>query len=188
MSLFDIPKGYETKMRIVAAMVKLGETATFDELTVEGICQEVAVSRQTFYNHFADKYAAAEWYNNQVSRDFYNQESEQMLFGEITLDMLRRVYEERDFYRLILATSDTYYSPIHTIPRDQYRDLRNRVERISGAPITPKLDFQLRAVTYLGTTMVAEWLRDGCSTPVEEYHSYMTSCVPSELKEILNPR
>ena len=51
----------EIKRALSKGMKTLMSSQKFDEITVADICDASAVSRRTFYRHFADKYALLNW-------------------------------------------------------------------------------------------------------------------------------
>lgn len=50
-----------TKKRIAKAFKKVFVSQSFDKISVSIIMEEAGIRRQTFYNHFLDKYELLEW-------------------------------------------------------------------------------------------------------------------------------
>lgn len=61
-----------TRKNILAAMTRLLQTKSFEQITVTNICQEAEISRSGFYLHYVDKYDLVE-VNLQKFRDRANQ-------------------------------------------------------------------------------------------------------------------
>ncbi|MDR0627504.1 MAG: TetR/AcrR family transcriptional regulator, partial [Bifidobacteriaceae bacterium] len=61
--LYDIPAGYETRMRILKALSEMLRNQPLEAVTVSEICAQADLSRTSFYRHFVDKYGAVNWYN-----------------------------------------------------------------------------------------------------------------------------
>lgn len=53
-------KRSRTQRDIILALAEILQTTTFEQITVQAICEVALVTRSTFYRYFADKYAAAE--------------------------------------------------------------------------------------------------------------------------------
>lgn len=53
-------KRSRTQRDIILALAEILQTTTFEQITVQAICEEALVTRSTFYRYFEDKYAAAE--------------------------------------------------------------------------------------------------------------------------------
>ena len=58
---FDL-KIQKTYLALIAAFEKLMKEKSIDELTVNELCQEAAIGRNTFYSHFEDKYSFFQYY------------------------------------------------------------------------------------------------------------------------------
>ena len=179
------PEGYETKMRIIRAIVDLGSHTTVSNMTVRAICIKAGISRQTFYRHFIDKYDALAWYNQQQYRELMRV-GRDLSWEDAGLSMLVRTYDNRDFYAIALRSSEDYNSLLPATSRLLYRQWKSVVESFGDASLTPKLDFQLGAWSKLGPQLVMDWVMDGCSTPVHEFWEYTKSCVPCDMRDVMD--
>ncbi|HFU4000950.1 TPA: dihydroxyacetone kinase transcriptional activator DhaS [Streptococcus suis] len=56
-----MPTSLITKKRIAKAFKKQLSQKSFDKISVVDIMQEAGIRRQTFYNHFLDKYELLDW-------------------------------------------------------------------------------------------------------------------------------
>ena len=56
-----MPEANLTKRALAHAFKELLQKQPFDKVAVSDICDACGVSRKTFYYHFQDKYALAEW-------------------------------------------------------------------------------------------------------------------------------
>lgn len=56
-----MPTSLTTKKRIAKAFKKQLSQKSFDKISVVDIMQEAWIRRQTFYNHFLDKYELLDW-------------------------------------------------------------------------------------------------------------------------------
>ncbi|HEM9141694.1 TPA: dihydroxyacetone kinase transcriptional activator DhaS, partial [Streptococcus agalactiae] len=50
-----------TKKKIAKSFKRLFISQAFDKISVSDIMEDAGIRRQTFYNHFVDKYALLEW-------------------------------------------------------------------------------------------------------------------------------
>jgi AcrR family transcriptional regulator len=64
-----------TRMMIEKAFMELLEEKGFQSITIQEITDRAMVNRATFYDHFADKYALAEY----LMREWFRQVLEQKL-------------------------------------------------------------------------------------------------------------
>lgn len=55
------------------AFTKLMEARSFENITVNDLCEEAMIRRTTFYKHFADKYEYLSFYMTEIRDEFQNQ-------------------------------------------------------------------------------------------------------------------
>lgn len=92
--------GKATKYAIEQALIELCRTTPFGKIKINTICEKADISRQTFYNHFKDKYdIVAAIYLRDIS-------SEEAESGYYSLALMRKglntLWDRRDFYRNVL--------------------------------------------------------------------------------------
>lgn len=181
--LYDISKGHETRLRIVAAMVELGRETPLASQRVGAICEAACVSRQTFYSHFADKYDAVNWYSQQLSEAMEHVIANGMTWYEAGIAILTRTQEEREFYDFALKSSEDYNSLAPSLMRTYYDSWHQTLTDAPGFHLTERLDYQLRAFSRIGLGLVHEWIAEGCTRPIDETAELIVSCIPAELRE-----
>lgn len=181
-SLHDIPKGYETKMNIISAMIELGKNETIDEMTVSDICARADITRQTFYHHFVDKYDAVQWYNLQLCSDLLGVIGNGLTWYESGLRMLVKTLDEQDFYHFTLSSSEDPNSLFSILSNTFYESWKKTLIELPDFQYTDRIDYQLQAWSKLGYTLVSDWREDGFRIPVEIANELMISCMPYELR------
>ncbi|MDO4290763.1 MAG: TetR family transcriptional regulator [Eggerthellaceae bacterium] len=182
-ALHEVTRGYETKMRIISAMVELGSNKTIDELTVSEICAHIAITRQTFYHHFIDKYDAMQWFNMQLCEDLLGAIGNGLTWGESGVRMLIKTVDNRDFYSFAMKGSGDLNSLTSQLDIMFYRSWKSTLEQLPGFVLTDRMDYQLRAWSRIGFMLVADWIEGGFAQTVEKVSDLIVSCIPHELKE-----
>ena len=77
-------KNHKTKKTLIAALSILLERQKFTQITVSGLCEEVRISRVTFYAHFTDKYSLLEeWLKNIEAEITNNADSYEVIENNI---------------------------------------------------------------------------------------------------------
>lgn len=177
--------GYETKMRILEAIVGLGRKTGVSSMTVRSICEEAGISRQTFYRHFIDKYDALAWYNKQQYRELTLVGSS-LSWEDAGLSMLIRTYENREYYAVALRSSEDYNSVLPTTSRMLYQSWHDIIASYGVDALSPKIDFQLRAWSMLGPQLIMDWVLSDCKIPIREFWEYVKSCVPADMRILMD--
>lgn len=90
-----------TKKRIAKAFKNLLETEDFDKISVVDIMKEAKIRRQTFYNHFLDKYQLMDWI---FETDLQEKITDNLDFisGRLLLRELFLYFEEERYFYLQL--------------------------------------------------------------------------------------
>lgn len=182
------PKDVKPKLRIVRAIVDLGDAIPFSKMTVRDICEKAEISRQTFYRHFKDKYDALNWYDRRLNQDVSQLIGSNMTWEDLGRTVLLNAYTERKFYVLCLRSAEDHNSLLPSVIRFYYNEWRKVLSSLPGFTITDEIDFQLKAWSRAGAEMAAEWILGGCEMPVDEMAALMTSCVPKRLREEVDCR
>ncbi len=60
--VYDFSTSNISQIKIVEAVKELAKTHSFNDITVNMICEKAKLSRQTFYYHFKSKWEVARWY------------------------------------------------------------------------------------------------------------------------------
>lgn len=87
-----------TKKRIAKAFKKLFVTQSFDKISVRDIMEEAGVRRQTFYNHFVDKYELLEWIFQTELREQVTDNLDYISGKQLLIELLHFFQCNRDFY------------------------------------------------------------------------------------------
>ena len=98
---------YATKQALAAALHELLQTHTLDEITVTQIVDTCGINRQTFYYHFQNIYALAEW--------TFQQDLQHLTHGHIQLENwqegLQQIYAY--MYQNRMFVLNLYHSVSH---------------------------------------------------------------------------
>lgn len=90
-----------TKKYLAATLKELLRSTPFEKVSVSDICDTCGVSRKTFYYHFQDKFALAEWvFNTEFIAGL--KKAPPSDFWEIVRAVCEYFYEERQFYSALL--------------------------------------------------------------------------------------
>lgn len=186
MSLWDVPQGYELKMRIVRALRDAMLAQSIENVTVAQICKNAQISRQTFYRHFEDKYCIANWYEDLVAEVSLHQIGRSLTWYEGHLKLYRTVSEERDFFWGVNKSRKDYHSPTKHSIRRLEQVYRETLTDYIHVEITPLLDYQLRFWCKSGVEAGTRCLLDGLRVSPQVFAAMHDSCVPRELYNIMN--
>jgi AcrR family transcriptional regulator len=182
---FNIPKGYETRMRITRSMIARAATKSLDSITVAEICTEADISRQTFYRYFSDKYDVANWYDLLIGGESLAQIGRTLTWFEGHLKKLMFCREERDFYMIALRSND--HCAVHrNVIRYTNAEYRRTVEEINSIAVTPELEFQISVQSRIAAETATEWILNGMKTAPQQLAKWQDACIPGDLYAAMN--
>ena len=178
----NVSKGYETKMRIIGAMIELGHTASVEDMTVTDICRIAGVTRQTFYRHFDDKLCALRWYMRSNADEYVNVISNGLSWREAGLRLLLRAKEKQEFYEMMMR-EDAMGSGVNQDHRTLFLEsYRENLRSLPNFDFTERLDFQLTSWVDTARRLVRQWVVKGCPGSPEKMADLIASCMPHELR------
>ena len=167
-----------TRQALKDAMFTLLETENFDQLTINDICMEAAVSRSTFYLHFDDKYDfmtfCIEEHISMIRAHFAQSNLEtafrQVLEANLRVQKpLRRLIRYEGSRELQRKLDDVF---IH-IYRDYYTAQAERGIRLP-MPVEPLAVYTAAGVSSL----INWWIASGCTVAtLDEMVNYLVNRV-----------
>lgn len=184
--LFEIPEGYETKMKLLEALNALMKEQHLDTITVADICRRAEVTRQTFYRHFADRYEAVNWYNELFDQNSLIQIGRTLTWNEGHRKKYEAVKSEPDFFLGALKSQTNYNSLIYAVARNTVEQYTLTVTEFNNIELTKLLEFQIHTWSRTAAEIATEWLFNGMKETPEELAELADSCVPRELFSAMN--
>ncbi|MGY3724898.1 transcriptional regulator, TetR family [Granulicatella balaenopterae] len=88
-----------TKMKIAHSLKQLLLSKDFKKITTEDIAQHAGVRRQTFYNHFLDKYQVVEWIFISELEEIFAKKAKPVAWQEVLAILLQYLDEQKVFYQ-----------------------------------------------------------------------------------------
>ncbi|MGT2754396.1 dihydroxyacetone kinase transcriptional activator DhaS [Streptococcus ovis] len=95
-----------TKKRIAKAFKKIFVTLPFDKISVSVIMEEAGIRRQTFYNHFLDKYELLEWIFQTELHEQVTDNLDYISGRQLLTELLHFFQSNREFYRKLFEIED----------------------------------------------------------------------------------
>lgn len=171
------------RVRIVDALFELAREKPFDRVTVGDICARVGVSRQTFYRHFASKYAASLWYWKRLASSFIPHVGVDMTLEE---SLVRSFELARDYMPVFTDAAVGGGMGLDDLA-SAYRAecLEALVTDRLGLELTPRLAFQIEFFADGEMRAIEENSKRAEPYPPETMAGYLASCVPAELASLV---
>ena len=173
-----------TGRRLREALVALMQDTPVDKISVQAVCEAAVVSKQTFYRHYADKYALLEEAFSELVLRPFEQESAQLRWTEGLVSRFRRMREHEAFVRNGYLSSDV--NGLFQADVRLTREVLEGILRTHGAdPADTLLHFAMDVELYGTIYLVRDWVLAGMRTPEEELASLIVQTMPEVLKPYL---
>lgn len=174
-----------TKRDILRALMELCESGPFEKVSVKAVCDKAGVSRQTFYQHFRDKYDVAIMLQRQILGDNFQQLGKTIGWREAYLNTFREMQRYAPIMSKMQDSPDIN-SIKPTAVRASQRDFEERYFDRYGEPPTGLIAFQIYWLARIATDVPAVWIDGGCNPPADEFVDSFITLIPHELFEALN--
>ncbi|MBE9387783.1 dihydroxyacetone kinase transcriptional activator DhaS [Vagococcus salmoninarum] len=154
-----------TKKIIAYALKSLMTTTPFTKITIRQIMETADIRRQTFYNHFQDKYELLTWiYQQEISEnisDFLDYEE----WHNVILRILDYFYHNQPFYRNAFAFSEQnsfdHYFLEHT--NGLIKTIASDITKKAGKQLAvSQLTFPTEFYSHAFVGVTKNWLTNGC--------------------------
>lgn len=166
------------KRCIAQAFEGILEERPFEKITVIEIARECGISRQTFYNHFLDKYDLVNWIYSQLVVG---------TTGRIGIDM---TWERAVRAKLeIMRSKDWFFAKVYQAngqdgllehePRMVFDYYESNLRRLTGKVLNTQERYALLLYCHGAVRMTAEWIKTAPGTPVDVIVEADMSALPS---------
>lgn len=173
-----------TRNTFATALIDLVSTGKdFKKITVGDIVNATPLTRQTFYNHFTDKFELVEWiYTNDVNVILQNNQGKE--WQEVLLALYTNFYNKRAFYKSVF--SDTSQNSLYEYLYNY--DIHFYCELIKAKNDTNIIDddllFSIQYHANACLQMTRAWIIDNPDTPPEIFTKRLINSMPNSLLKI----
>ncbi|PNZ69384.1 TetR/AcrR family transcriptional regulator [Staphylococcus croceilyticus] len=146
----------KTRQAILTTFFELLQAKTFEQITIQDLCDKANVRRSTFYRHFNDKYDLLNYGIGLMIDHFralylpeINPDNPRRFFEKLIKDILQFIHENKAIVRSVINLN--YYGEVYSIFYDQiYEAVKKQIEfdKQSGQ-------------FYVDTTMYGQFLTGG---------------------------
>ncbi|OJG38627.1 hypothetical protein RV01_GL002413 [Enterococcus dispar] len=164
----------QTKVKIATALIELVKTTDYSKISVQMIAKKAEINRQTFYYHFADKDELLRYiYYTEALNFLTSDELSLANWEEQVLQMLRAIYQHRDFYRKTVADrKEILIREFSKIVGRLFRKLFEDFDTENYLSESDK-DFYGHFFTYGCSGVLLAWIEDDYPVPPLEVATQM---------------
>lgn len=172
------------KDRLAEAFLALCCEKDIKKITVSEIVKKADTGRQSFYNHFHDKFELINWIFERRSKEIINGFHPEDGWCRIIADYYRSFLDQKAFYSQAAklegqnSFSDFLYSETFAF------HLETVMRRAEGE-LTGEMLFAIRFNTLAAIEICTEWMKNGMEETPDEMARLLTACLPLPIREYL---
>ena len=168
------------KYRMVEAIGKCMERYPVENITVDQICREAGLSRQTFYRHFRDKYDLINWYFDKLLLESFDQMGSGRTVPEGLARKFAFIEAEHLFFYAAFRNDDQNNLKTHDFEMifDFYQDLIVR----KGGTLTGDLRNLLEMYCQASVYMTVQWVLRKLNVTADELVTLMLDAMPDKIR------
>ena len=175
-----------TKELLAHSMEDLLKTQSIDSISVGKIAQNCGLTRQTFYNHFLDKYDLICWIFSRdmiVNMDMVDFET--YTWEDATRDTNRVIREKYTYYREAIKDKGQNSLLTFALPKMQEEFLK--VIRRRNPEFSPDEHFLFVLQFFISgyISSITSWILGKCSISPEDLAKDLISCMPVLIQDVL---
>ena len=170
-----------TKKIIAYSLKDLMKTKDFQKISIKEIMEQADYRRQTFYDHFADKYELLDWIYQQEITEIIEHFISYEHWTKIIPRMLHYFEKNLKFYeKALLITENNSFDTCFS----------NQIQRFIKSILLEsdkndcskeQLEKNTHFYAYGFTGIIKEWIFEGCQTPLAEIESFLISVIDSTI-------
>lgn len=155
-----------TKRKIALSFERVLSFRPFETLTVADITQDCGISRQTFYNHFLDKYDLVNWIYQQLLAATTRRIGIDLTWEQAVRAKLTVMQENQELYSKLfkIKGADSLINTEAEIVFDYYQ---SNLLRLVGKRLNELESYSLKVYCHGATYMTAEWLCSGAVMSID---------------------
>lgn len=172
------------KDRLAEAFLELCCEKAIKKITVSDIVKKADTGRQSFYNHFRDKFELINWIFEKRSTEIITGFRPEDGWHRIIANYYHSFLDQKAFYSQA-AKLEGQNSFADYLYRETFAFHRETIMRRAGGELTGDMLFAVRFNTLAAIGICTEWMKNGMEETPDEMARLLTSCLPLPIREYL---
>lgn len=173
----------DVKEVFVKSLLELSRKKNIEKITVQNILDHSGAARQTFYNHFTDKYDLINYVYHYNVKTIFREYYESMDLYDCIYQVYQLFVQNKQFYTQIFKMECQNNFKMYLFDNTKYFYI-NAIEKQHGkGKISPRLIYIIDYTCYGATGICMDWIMNGMNESPEEMASKIVDCIHPELKK-----
>ena len=177
----------KTKNKLLSSFKELLSERSFENITVQEICEKADVKRATFYKHFEDKYSFLKYLVGSL-RDSFDSKLPRSIRPDATADyyveylraIVNFLIENENMVKNVME-SEVFLLLVEIIKEKNYEDTSDRLSRsvADGMTLPASVETVASMMTGAVASAILNWFKEGKSLPVDALIDEISSVIKS---------
>lgn len=170
------------KQTLADSLIELSYSKPISKITVQNIVDNCHTVRQTFYNHFSDKYDLINWIYKTKAERVLDVFKDNKNWYECIKNTYIVFYEDKQFFTKIsnLTGQNSFVDFFYEHTKNYYVD--SIISRYGKDEISESLLYSIEFNCYGEIQMCLKWIREGMKETPEHMAKHNIENIPSNLK------
>ncbi|HVI42360.1 MAG TPA: TetR/AcrR family transcriptional regulator C-terminal domain-containing protein [Anaerovoracaceae bacterium] len=173
----------DTRQILVESLIELSQTKPIEKISVCDIVRNCGAGRQTFYNHFKDKYDLINWFYNSTVDNIIEQYKDKGPWADVIGLTISFIYEYRKFFGNVISEEgqESFFNAFYEHTKHFYTEYVR--SNYGEAALTEELLFDIKFNCHGAVCMDKEWLKSGMKEPPTVIGTRIANAMPQSLKK-----
>ena len=174
----------ETKYIFAQAIKDLIKVAPLDNIAVTDIVSSSAMTSQTFYRYFNDKYDLVNWYFEKLVLQSFRQMGNGCSLQEALQLKFAFINSEHSFFKEAFKSND-YNNLVNYDFNCIYEFYKGIIEKNLNHSVDDDLDFLLKMYCKGSIDMTVDWVLNDMPISIEKIVSLLIEALPKRLEPFI---
>lgn len=173
----------EKKELLAESLLELAQSMPVEKITVRAIVENCGVGRQTFYNHFPDKYELINWFYSSNLDRIIEENVKTELWRTVIIKALVFIYNKKKFFGNAISEEGqiSFFKSYFEHTKNAY--IKHIKNHYGEEELTEDLLFDIQFNCYGAVTMVKNWLLNNMDVSPEILGTRIANAMPESMKK-----
>jgi AcrR family transcriptional regulator len=167
------------------SLLSICEEKSLDKITIEDIIKHAHTARQTFYNHFKDKYDLINFIYQYKSFQIMDKYSTSYTWEECIKCRMDFCLQHKNFFISASRLDDfnNFQNFFYNHTAEYYRNFI--ISNYGSDTLTETLNYAIKFYCYGSQGLFMDWIKSGMKQPTADLAKLLFDCMPIELKQYI---
>lgn len=175
-----------TKSVLADSLMELAKHKPLDKITIQNIVDNCGAGRQTFYNHFKDKYDLINWIYKTNAHRIWTTYIDHEPWNKVLSRIMDHMKENKVFYFRAISVEGQNSFFEYLFESIQNSCIRLIKKNLNMNTLSYETLFTIDFYCYGSVNMVKQWAESGMKESTKLFATNICHNMPEDLKKLIN--